>query len=272
MLDKRNLKALIITLILVMTVSVFSLADNSFISTAVNAAFRGLFQISASAASAQSDGSDLEALKAENEELKKENARLREQLVDYLETKEENERLRGYYNLKEKNPSLRLLPAKVIRRDPNDDFCGFALDVGSADSVRVNDCVVTENGLVGRVSRVDATTCIVTSILSPDMRAAVIDKQSGDGGIISGSDALCSRGMTGMGKLDSDNKIAVDDIIVTSGSGGVYPPDLIVGKVKELSFNSYDASQTAVVEPFDDISSITAAAVIIDYMKGSEGE
>ena len=48
--------------------------------------------------------------------------------------------------------------------------------------------------------------------------------------------------------------------------------DLIVGKVRELEFNSYDASQTAVIEPYDDISSITAAAVVIDYMKGSEGE
>ncbi len=272
MLDGRNLKALIITLILVMTVSVFSLADNSLISTAVNAVFRGLFQISASAASAQSEVSDLEALKTENEELKKENARLREQLVDYLETKEENQQLRGYYELKEKNPSLKLLPATVIRRDPNDDFCGFTLDVGSADSVKVNDSVVTENGLVGRVSRVDATTCMVTTILSPDTRVAVVDKQSGDGGIISGSDSLCSRKMTGMGKLDGNNKIAADDIVVTSGTGGVYPPNLIVGKIKELEYNSYDSSQTAVVEPFDDINSITAAAVIIDYMKGSEGE
>ncbi len=272
MLDKRNLKALIITLILVMTVSVFSLADNSLILTAVNAAFRGIFQISASAASAGSDISDPEALKAENEELKKENARLREQLVDYLDTKEENERLRGYYELKEKNKSLKLLPAKVIRRDPNDDFCGFALDVGSVDSVKINDSVVTENGLVGRISRVDATTCMVTTILSPDARVAAVDKQSGDGGIISGSDSLCSRGMTGMGKLDGDNKIAADDIIVTSGTGGVYPPNLIVGKVRELEFNSYDASQTAVIEPYDDISSITAAAVVVDYMKGSEGE
>ena len=272
MLDRKNLKALVITLILITTVSVFSLADNLVISTAVSSVFKGLLQISASAASAQESGLDSEALKAENEDLKKENARLREQLVDYLEIKEENERLRGYYDIKEKNPSFNLLPAEIISRDPNDDFGGFTLDVGSADSVRVNDCVVTENGLVGWVSRADALTCRVTTILSPDTQAAVTDKQSGDRGILSGSAALSERGMTGMSKLDEDNKITEGDIIVTSGTGGVYPPNLIVGKVAGLSYNSGDTSRNAVIEPFDDISSITAVAVITGYPKGSESE
>ncbi|MBQ2094177.1 MAG: hypothetical protein II190_06320, partial [Ruminococcus sp.] len=69
MLDRKNLKALVITLILITTVSVFSLADNSVISTAVSSVFKGLLQISASAASAQESGLDSEALKAENEDL-----------------------------------------------------------------------------------------------------------------------------------------------------------------------------------------------------------
>ncbi len=52
---------------------------------------------------------------------------------------------------------------------------------------------------------------------------------------------------------------------MTSGAGGVYPDNLIVGEVREIKFNSYDTTRYAVVEPYEDIKSITAAAVITDF-------
>ena len=84
-----------------------------------------------------------------DEQLKKENAELREQLVDYLDAKEENAKLWKYYELKKENPSYDILPAGVLRRDANDDFYSFTLDKGSTDNVEKNDPVITENGLIG---------------------------------------------------------------------------------------------------------------------------
>lgn len=270
-LHNKNLKALIITLIILIMISVLSLSDNSIISSAINGFTRGLYQVAA-AATSSADTVTYDELKAENEKLKQENAQLRQQLADYYDTKSENERLKNYYQLKKENPSYQIQPASVIRRDANDDFYAFTLDIGSSSGVKVNDAVITENGLVGWVCRVDAVSCRVKTILSPDTKAGAVDKQTGDIGIVSGSASLSDSNLTSLNKIAENNKIKKGDMIVTSGTGGVYPGNLIIGKVKEIKFNSYDTSRYAVIEPYEDIRIITAAAVITDFDKKGEIE
>lgn len=263
-LHNKNLKALIITLVILTVMSVFSLPENSVISSAINGLTRGLSQVTAAAA-ASADTQSIDELKAENQKLKSENAQLREQLADYYDIKAENSKLWNYYDLKKKNPSYSIMPASVIKRDTNDDFYSFTLDIGSASNVAVNDAVITENGLVGWVSSVDLSTCKVKTILSPDTKAGALDKLSNDSGIISGSASVCDDNLTQLTKIASDNKIKKGDMIVTSGTGGVYPKNLIIGKVKEIKFNSYDTTVYALVEPYENIKNITSAAVITDF-------
>lgn len=268
-LKNKNFKILIITLSIISVLSVLSIGENSVISGGINAAMRGLFQVSAYAVSS-ADSPSYDELAEENSKLKAENAQLREQLVDYIDTRAENERLWRFYELKKENPSYDIKPANVIKRDTNDDFYSFTLDIGSIVGVSVNDPVITENGLVGWVSQVDMATCRVKTVLSPDTKAGVLDKISGDSGILSGTAVLCDKKLTSMGKLAEYNKIKEGDLVVTSGSGGVYPANLVVGRVRELRFNSYDASRCAIIEPIEDVSSITAAAVITDFSNKGE--
>ena len=260
----RNLKVLIVTLIIITVLGVFSRAENSLVSGGVNAVTKGLFQLSAQA-TASADSATREDLLRENEELKRDNAELRRQLSDYIDVKAENERLWNYYGLKKENPSYQIVPANVIRRDVNDDFYSFTLDVGTSLGARVNAPVITDNGLVGWVCQADATTCKVKTILSPDTKAGVTDKQSGDSGILSGSVSLCDKNLTGMNKLAEDHSVKEGDMIVTSGTGGAYPSGLLIGQVQSIEFNKYDASRCAIIKPYEDVRSITSAAVITDF-------
>ena len=268
-LHNKNSKILIITLVILTVMSVFSHNGSNIFSGAVNTVTKGLSTLTAGAASSDKSKEELEK---ENEQLKKENAELREQLVDYLDAKEENAKLiidgkevTKYYELKKENPSYDILPAGVLRRDANDDFYSFTLDKGSTDNVEKNDPVITENGLIGWVSDVELTTCRVRTILSPDTKASAIDKKTSDNGIISGNAEYCDDNLTCLTKIAENNKIKVGDIVVTSGTGGVYPKNLIIGKVKELKFNSYDTTRYAVVEPYEDIRTVTSAAIITDF-------
>lgn len=263
-INNKSLKPLIITLVILIAASVLSLGENSVIPSAVNAFTNGLFSVTASA-TASADTASYDDLKTENEKLRHENAELREQLADYYDVKQENAKLWKYYDLKKQNPSYKIQPAAVIMRDANDDFYSFTLDIGTSSGVSVNNPVITENGLVGWVYKADLTTCKVKTILSPDTKAGAVDKQSNDSGIISGSASLSDNNLTSLTKLEENNKIKQGDMIVTSGTGGIYPGNLIIGKVKEIKFNSYDASRYAVVEPYEDIRRITSAAVITDF-------
>lgn len=263
-IDNKRFKPLIITLVILIAAAVLSLGENSVIPSAVNAFTNGLFSVMASA-TASADTASYDDLKTENEKLRQENAELRKQLADYYDVKQENAKLWKYYDLKKQNPSYKIQPAAVIMRDANDDFYSFTLDIGTSSGVSVNNPVITENGLVGWVYKADLTTCKVKTILSPDTKAGAVDKQSNDSGIISGSASLSDNNLTSLTKLEENNKIKQGDMIVTSGMGGIYPGNLIIGKVKEIKFNSYDASRYAVVEPYEDIRRITSAAVITDF-------
>lgn len=207
-----------------------------------------------------------EELQAEVSSLEEENRKLRDMLVDYYDVKEQNEQLKKYYKLKEENPDYDIMPATVIRRDPNENFYGFTIDKGTIDGIEKHNPVVTENGLVGWVCEVDATSCKVKTILSPDTQVGALNSRTSDSGIITGSSKYSDDNLSIMTKIPAQHTMKQGDIIVTSGLGGIFPKKIRIGTVKEVKLDEYDSLPLAIIEPYEDIRNVTSVAVITNYL------
>ena len=206
-----------------------------------------------------------EEYEQEIKELKDENQKLRAVTVDYFNIKKENTQYLKFYEIKKQNDSLKFIPSSVVVRDPNDNFYGFTLDKGKSSGVNVNNPVMTENGIVGWVSAVGENYCKVKTILSPETKIGVLCKNSLDTGVITGDVKLSDQNLTKMVFLSAQNKLATDDIIVTSGLGGIYPKDIPIGKVKSIIADDYDYSFYAQIEPYDDIRALYNVFIVTDF-------
>ena len=265
MLSSKSFKKLICLLIAIFLVmGISAISDKSVVSSFVNSVTFGLQQVSASV-SKEANEKSYDELLAENKTLTSEVATLRTQLVDYYETKEENERLWKYYDLKKDYPDFELLPSLVLRRDALDDYYSFTINKGSSQGVSVGDPVVTELGLVGVVDSVDSNTAHVKTILSPDVKAGAINTLTRDTGIIRGNAKYCDKGLTTITKLSRQNTMKEGDILITTGTSGIYPPSVIIGEVQEIFYDEYDTSLYAVVRPFEDIKNLTDVVVITHF-------
>lgn len=203
--------------------------------------------------------------KSEIENLKNELRTLRAVAIDYYNVKRENAQYLKFYDFKKQNSDLKFVAGSVISRDPNEIFGSFTLGIGSNSGVSKNDPVITENGLIGRVSEVSSNSCKVNTIFSPNLKAGVLDSKSGDTGVICGDIKNADNNLTKMMYLSAQHNIQIDDIIVTSGLGGIYPKDIPVGKVKEIKHDEFDSSSYAVLEPFDKISDLVDVFVVVDF-------
>ena len=182
----------------------------------------------------------------QNEQLEAENAELRQQMVDYDRIKAENEAYKALANIQKKNSNATYVSGFVIGRDPLDEFGGFTLDKGTADGVAVNNAVISDRGyLLGMVVEADPTSCKVMTILHPSSYAP---------------DGLCT-----LTNLERSTETRAGDQVITTGLGGVFPPDLLVGTVQDVVPEASGKSSIAVVRPGADPRTAKHVFIITAY-------
>ena len=202
----------------------------------------------------------------ENEKLTTENAELRGQMVDYDKLKAENEAYKALTNIQEQHPEMSYVSSFVIGRDPLDSFYGFTLDKGSLDGVEANDAITSDEGyLLGVVTEVDLTSCKVMTILHPSFNAAGVVSRTRDNGIITGSADYAAEGLCILSNLSRSTLTKANDQVITTGLGGVFPPDVLVGVVQELVPEASGKSTIAVLKPGADPRTVKHVFIITNY-------
>ena len=241
-------------------------APQEILSVAVAPFQRAAAAVSNGVSSLWEKYTNIDAILEENEKLTTENAEPRGQMVDYDKLKAENEAYKALTNIQEQHPEMSYVSSFVIGRDPLDSFYGFTLDQGSLDGVEANDAITSDEGyLLGVVTEVDLTSCKVMTILHPSFNAAGVVSRTRDNGIITGSADYAAEGLCILSNLSRSTLTKANDQVITTGLGGVFPPDVLVGVVQELVPEASGKSTIAVLKPGADPRTVKHVFIITNY-------
>jgi len=207
--------------------------------------------------------------KGENSRLKSELTTTRKEAVAGQEALQENAQLRKLVEL-DRNPPLvytsyREVTGRVIARSPTVWRSSVGIDVGSGDGVRVDDPVISGDGLVGRISSVDPGSSQV--MLLTDHASAVSAKvlPTGVQGVV--KPEVGNPEELILDFIDSTRKIHGGQTVVTAGwrAQGLashFPPGLPVGEVTKASIVEQEANQQVDVRPFADLRNLDLVQVL----------
>lgn len=207
----------------------------------------------------------LTRLQSENEQLKKENAELRNANISLAAVYAENLQLRGMMNYKAEHPTQKLLVAKVIARNFGDIRDSVYIDVGESKGVKKEMAVVTGDGFAGIVDEVYGDYAKVLLLTSPRCKvgARVIRSDSRAVGVTGGRSTV--DGKLIMRHVYRDASIRENDVIVTSGFSGNHPENIVIGKVDAVHMDDVGMLQEAEVIPAADISDVERVMVVVDF-------
>ncbi|MDD6735895.1 MAG: rod shape-determining protein MreC [Clostridiales bacterium] len=207
---------------------------------------------------------EIESLKKEITSLKIEN-KSRE---DYIK---ENRRLKELLDLKEGLAEYETVTARVVSYEPNSWYDTFMLNKGTKSGIKNGDIVITNLGAVGKIVDVGSNWAKVSTILNTSGAVGVKLARTGDVGVVSGDASLAEDKQCRLEYLSNDKTLIKGDILLTSGLGGVYPPDLVVGRVVDIKKDSAGNLEYGVVEPGADFSSLYEV-LVITYDKSADEE
>mgnify|MGYP000373321778 CR=1 FL=1 len=151
-------------------------------------------------------------------------------------------------------------------RDMQQKLKRLGLYQGSTDGVAVNDAIISDRGyLLGVVVEVDATSCKVMTILHPSFNAAGVISRTRENGIITGSADYAADGQCVLTNLDRATEARKGDQVITTGLGGVFPANLLVGTVQEVVPEQSGKSSSAVILPGADPRTVKHVFIVTEY-------
>lgn len=205
-------------------------------------------------------------LEQEATQLRRQVARLEDQVRQGQEASRENEQLRQLLQLQEKRRDFVFESARVSARSTQGWDSTLTLSKGSAGGVSVGDCVITETGvLVGVISQVGLNWSTVDTVISPNIQMGGLVTRANTSGILEGELSLMQQGLVRLSYLPVDTGILPGDEVLTSGRGEVYPSGLVVGAVEQVKSDPSGMSGYALVRPAVELHDLIEVFVIKDF-------
>ena len=200
-------------------------------------------------------------LVAENEDLKNQVAELQSRIIQLQQNLNEADILYALLGFARSSPDEQYIPAKVIGKDPSPFLKYILIDQGSDQGIRAGMPVVTNKGLVGRIDAVTASAARIRLITdSTSMINAVVVEVDAEC-VVQGS----ITGDITIEMVSQDVKLEPGQVIQTSGLGGEFPADFIIGQVLNVNQINNEIFQSASILPAEDFNSLQAVLVVSNF-------
>ena len=204
---------------------------------------------------------DVTELMQRNAALESEVSSLEAQIIELQQQLTEYQILSSLLDFARAYPEYEYVGASVIGRDPSPFLQYVIINRGSDDGLRRGMPVVTQQGLVGRISRVTAAAANVQLITDPATSINVRLQPSRDRAVLLGS-------ITGDLTLDfipQEANVNSGDLVLTSGFGGNYPPNILIGQVTGVRSQDFDLFQSGSVQPVVDFEQLEIVLVVTNF-------
>lgn len=205
-------------------------------------------------------------LKEENQQLKLKIAEMEETVRQAQADRDENVRLRKAAELREQRRDLQWESARVLAQDTSNWSSLLTVNKGTAHGVEVGDCVVTETGyLVGVVTEAGLNWATVRTILDSESSIGALVFRSKSNALAQGDFALMREGQLTLSYLGTEPDVVSGDLVVTSGLGGYYPSELVIGHVDEVRTSDNGLAQYAVLTPDAALDELIQVFIITSF-------
>lgn len=204
---------------------------------------------------------DVATLRQQNAALQNEVSQLQGQIIQLQQQLSEAQILYALLDFARARPENQYVGSLVIGRDPNPFMHYIFIDHGSDSGVVHGMPVVTQQGLIGKVSAVTAGGARVqlitdpTSVVNIRLQSLKIEAQ------LVGS----LTGELTVEMIPQDLVVKPGELILTSGLGGEYPADIVIGQIISVRKQENDLFQSATVQPVIDFSTLRAVLVITNF-------
>ena len=206
--------------------------------------------------------SNLRSAQSENDILKQRVQELELELREKENLTSENDRLRSLLNLKDTS-KYKVLTARIIGRDPSVWFDSSIINRGSLDGVKLNMPVVTDGGLIGRVTAVSPLTAQIDLITRDKSGVGGVVGEIGSSNILGVVSGTSKRDVVEMKYVSGSADVQQGQIVYTTGQDGIYPAGLKIGEIVSVESGSATTPHKILLRPSAGINSIKEVGVLL---------
>ena len=210
---------------------------------------------------------DVTALEAEIAALRQRIADMEEEVRLAEADREENRLFRKHQGFREQRRDLSDYETAMVTEHAVSNWTSsLTLNKGTSLGIEEGDCVLDETGnLVGIISQAGTNWSTVLTLVDTDTSLGARVFRTKDLCVAQGDFSLMEDNRLRLDYLPAGCKLLTGDLVVTSGLGGHYPSELVIGSIEDVLMDDSGAASYAIVAPAANFAGLTEVFVLKSF-------